>query len=144
MLLHKHISTVRRHQTAIRLWGRFPDFLYDVCLTPVPVWLLPVFSHSLESGPSSWWRPETARWGDALGTCNAASYPGLIHKSSLMKTLWSVRSWSLRHSAAFMLLTHTFVTLVGRSVALNEAHSHPGPSEEIHLTVTEIINTLPG
>lgn len=48
-----------------------------------------------------------------------------------------------------MLLTHTFVTLVSRTVALNEAHSHPDLhydrwAEEIHLTVTNIIDTLPG
>lgn len=48
-----------------------------------------------------------------------------------------------------MLLTHTFVTLLSRVVALNEAHSHSGiyfdrRAEEIHLSVTDIINTLPG
>lgn len=48
-----------------------------------------------------------------------------------------------------MLLAHTFVTLVSRTVALNEAPSHPGRpndrrAEGIHLSVTDVLESLPG
>lgn len=56
--------------------------------------------------------------------------------------VYVIASWVMR-------LTHTFFTHVSRIVALKEAHSHLSRHydtrpEKIHLTVTDIINTLPG